>query len=355
MNAAARRLCAQIWAMVDVASARRVNLIGAALVRVGLGATMLYIYAVHYRDRDYLWGPNGVWEWSSFRAQPGPSFYALTTDPVWFQVIFHLGILCTLLFALGWRTRFTTPLMWMFTWSLQQRNPMILDGGDNLMILVLVYLMLVDTGQHLAIDATRRRTTSVDRDRLPYRIGTLLHNAGLAAVVLQVVVVYWASGMYKVQGELWQNGTALYYIMRVSEFTWPGWSELVWRNGLLVGLLTHATVLFQIAFPLLLLRRETRVLAVLGGIALHGGIAVFMGLISFSAVMISTELVIISDRRYRQISRLVGERMERVRRAAGGATATEPVAPASITPNVPVAAQHPSGNGAEAGRVSPVR
>jgi antimicrobial peptide system SdpB family protein len=262
----------------------------------------------------------------------------LTSDPVWFQVIFHLGILCTLLFTLGWRTRFITPLTWMFTWSVQQRNPMILDGGDNLMILVLVYLMVVDTGRYLAIDSAARRGGNRG-DRLPYRIGTLLHNAGLAAIVLQVVVVYWASGMYKVQGELWQNGTALYYIMRVSEFTWPGWSELVWRNGLLVGLLTHATVLFQVAFPLLLLRRETRVLAVLGGIALHGGIAVFMGLISFSAVMISTELVLISDRRYHQIVRMARRASERVRRAAGRATAgraerTDPLPPDAPITNV---------------------
>lgn len=318
MSAAANRLAASVWGALDLASTRRISLIGAALVRVGFGATMLYVYAVHYRDRAYLWGPGGVWEWSSFQAQPTPSLYALTDSAAGFEVIFHLGMLCTAAFMLGWHTRLVTPLMWMFTWSLQQRNPMILDGGDNLMILVLVYLMVVDTGSHLAVGAASRHEELAAgvRERFSYRIATLFHNAGTAAIVLQVVVVYWASGMYKVQGELWQNGTALYYIMRVSEFTWPGWSELVWRNGLAVGVLTHATVLFQLAFPLLLLRRETRVLAVLGGISLHTGIAVFMGLITFSAVMISVELVLISDHRYRQIARLARGVIARVGEAA---------------------------------------
>jgi hypothetical protein len=72
MTAAVRRLCSAVWSIVDVASGRRVNLVGAALVRVGLGATLLYIYAVHYRDRGYLWGPNGSGSGQASERSPGP-------------------------------------------------------------------------------------------------------------------------------------------------------------------------------------------------------------------------------------------------------------------------------------------
>jgi hypothetical protein len=40
------------------------------------------------------------------------------------------------------------------------------------------------------------------------------------------------------------------------------------------------------------------VLAFLGGLSLHTGIALLMGLITFSWIMISTELIVIDDQRY---------------------------------------------------------
>ncbi|MGW5276131.1 hypothetical protein ACWEQP_26910 [Streptomyces sp. NPDC004044] len=48
--------------------------------------------------------------------------------------------------------------------------------------------------------------------------------------------VYLTSGLclYKVQGKLWQDGTALFYIMRIPEFSLPGVSDLVHGNDMLV-------------------------------------------------------------------------------------------------------------------------
>ncbi len=57
------------------------------------------------------------------------------------------------------------------------------------------------------------------------RLGSLFHHAGLAAIILQLCILYGASALYKVQGEMWQNGTAIYYITRTQEFAWPGVSS----------------------------------------------------------------------------------------------------------------------------------
>lgn len=156
---------------------------------------------------------------------------------------------------------------------------MLLDGGDNLLIIVLAYLMAVDCSGRKSRGTARQGAFS--RDGALGRSVTLLHNVALLAIIAQVCVLYLTSAMYKIQGELWQNGTALYYIMRVQDFTLPGVSELLYRDPFVVTAATYGTVLFQLAFPFLLLHRWTRAFALAGAIAMHGGIALLMGLVTF--------------------------------------------------------------------------
>ncbi|MET9607265.1 HTTM domain-containing protein [Streptomyces sp. NPDC006512] len=311
--AAARALAGrslQRWsAALDAFSLHRRALIGSALARILLGATGLYFYLRDYTDRGYMWGPDGVWPWQNFTgpaAGDGFSLYNLSRSDLWFELVFHAGVLAALLFTLGWKTRFSCVAHYVFLWSLNQRNPVVLDGGDNVTAIVLVFFVFIDAGARFSLDArsAKSRPSGIDRQSVRYRIGSLLHHAGLLAVILQVCTVYLVSGMYKVQGERWQNGTALYYILRVNEFGWPGVNRLVYENATLVVAITYGTVFFQLAFTFLLFNRKWRVFAVAGGILMHAGIGVHMaGLITFSLVMIALELVIMGDDHYRRLAR----------------------------------------------------
>lgn len=305
----AARLFERSWALIEPLTSARRFTIGASLTRVGLGLVTLSYYLIHYGDRHFLFGPDGVWPWSNFhetlRESGSFSLYALSRADLWFELLFHAGIVVSLLVVVGFRTRAAVVVHYVLTWSIYQRNPTLLDGGDNLLYLVVLYLVAVDCGAHFSIDAARRRRRGVDDGLrgLRYRVGSLLHHAGVAAIAVQVCVLYLTSGLYKVQGQKWQDGTALYYILRVPEFTWPGWSERVYMNAFLVTVLTYATVLFQLSFPFLLLNRYTRLAAVAGGLFFHVGIALFMGLAAFSATMISVELLLLSDQDYGRLRR----------------------------------------------------
>ncbi|NWF29636.1 HTTM domain-containing protein [Streptomyces sp. PKU-EA00015] len=318
-TAAARRRTA-FHARLDDLSLRRRSLIGSALARILLGALGFYYYARDYVERTYLWGPDGIWPWQNFTGPgggEGVSLYSVSRSEIWFEAVFHLGMLAALLFMLGWRTRVTTVLHYVFLWSLHQRNPVLLDGGDNVMAIVLVFFLCIDSGARFSLDSRRRgkrdsegRTGTEDgRASLRSRSVSLVHNAGVLAVVLQVCTVYLVSGMYKVQGERWQNGTALYYILRVDEFGWPGVNRYIYESALLVVALTYATVFFQLAFSFLLLHRRWRVFAVAGGVLLHVGIGFHMaGLITFSLTMVALELVIMGDAHYRRLRRILRAR-----------------------------------------------
>ena len=301
MSPRARPLDRVVAVAADRVSCRRYSLVGAALMRVVLGSVAVLFYLANYTDRRMLFGPEGVWPWEPFTksmALESFSLYSLSASPYWFELLFHGGLALAVLFTVGWLPRWVLPAHYVFLWSLFERNPAILDGGDNLMVLVLVFLFFVDTGEHLALRGHVRSAGVLGWSLLSRRLGTVAHNAGILAIVLQVATLYLASALYKIQGELWQSGTALYYILRVNEYTLPGWSEHIYESAVLVTLLTYGTVLFQLAFPFLLLNRVTRYLAVLGAIAMHLGIAIIMGLVSFSLTVIAADLVVVSDARY---------------------------------------------------------
>ncbi|MBM7167595.1 HTTM domain-containing protein [Streptomyces sp. G44] len=300
------------YSRLDDFTGTRRSLIGAALTRIVLGAVGVYFYLRDYLDRGYLWGPDGVWPWQNFMdpvSGSSLSLYSLSRSEVWFELVFHTGALVAVLFMLGWRTRVMTVAHYVFLWSLQQRNPMLMDGGDNVAAIVLVFMIFIDSGARLSLDARNRKggePALSAGDSMRYRIVSLLHHAGLMAVTLQVCTVYLVSGMYKVQGEHWQDGTALYYILRVNEFGWPGVNHILYENSVLVVLMTYGTVFFQLAFAFLLLNRTLRPFAVAGGVLMHLGIAIHMaGLITFSLTMIGIELLIMGDDHYLRLRKIV--------------------------------------------------
>ena len=49
-----------------------------------------------------------------------------------------------------------------------------------------------------------------------------MHNTAVLVISAQICVVYAAAGLYKAQGSMWQDGTALYYTMHLDWFRpWP--------------------------------------------------------------------------------------------------------------------------------------
>ncbi|SEN58675.1 HTTM domain-containing protein [Lihuaxuella thermophila] len=121
------------------------------------------------------------------------------------------------------------------------------------------------------------------------------------AAIIQLCVMYLTAGLYKLTGSMWLDGTALYYATRTQDYFTPGLSEWLWKNETLLKGMTYATVVYQVLFPILLLYRYTKYLALLAAFAFHAGIAVFMGLIDFSWIMISCELLLLSDREFQMI------------------------------------------------------
>ncbi|MET8861740.1 HTTM domain-containing protein [Nonomuraea sp. NPDC004580] len=277
---------------------------------------LLGLLLVDYEDRRLLWGPESPWTKDLLEerlAEKGTfSIFALAGSSEQFELLFHFFIILSALFMLGWRTRLITPALAVMFWSWRERQPWLLDGGDDLMLLVLIYLSFADLSARWSIDARRakkralhavsRSPTALASD-VRWRMATVLHNVALLATLLQVSILYVNTGLLKVQGDFWQEGTALYYALHIEDVQpFPSLSRAIYDNVFLVTVGTYAAVFIQLTFPLLMLNGLTRRLGIVAVTGMHLGVGMLLGLTSFSFIMIATDLLFIRDSTYERFA-----------------------------------------------------
>ncbi|MFJ4500682.1 HTTM domain-containing protein [Streptomyces sp. NPDC088864] len=339
-----------------------------AVVRIGFGATFLAFLLRELPHRHEMYGPDAPWRWDLARQliSGNRAFTALmwSDSTLWFEAVYALAMLSALLLVLGWHTRATSVVFMAGVLSLQNRSIFMGDGGDNVIHLMAIYLVLTRCGQVWSLDARRARRRARDTaDAGPETetagrwapgertgivlwavlgcvlvgatvagglggtlwlpvllwclwvgqaawwaagryapsgeprtlldvIANLAHNATLVVIVAEVCLIYATAGWYKIQGSRWQDGTALYYPLKLDYFTpWPALSDLLASSGVMVMVLSYATVIVQVAFPFTLFNRRVKNVLLVAMICEHAGIAVLLGLPFFSMAMIAADAV----------------------------------------------------------------
>ena len=152
-------------------------------------------------------------------------------------------------------------------------------------------------------------------------LGDMLHNSAMLVIAVEVCFIYATAGWYKIQGSLWQSGSALYFPLHLDYFDpWPGLAQLLASHPVPVFLITYGTVMVQVSFPFLVFNRRIKnVLLVLMMIE-HAAIAVTLGLPFFSLAMISADAVFLPTRFLQWFG-------DKVARRATGARAALPFVP----------------------------
>lgn len=270
-------------------------LVGLAVARIGVGLAQASLYLADYSSRRLLYGPDGVFPRGEIATDGTFNLYLIDgASVVAFEVVYHVGFLLSILMAAGVGGRVVILGVWATGWSLWGANPMIFDGGDNLAMIVLPMLMLSRCCDRLSL---RVWTPWSIVERLNNSwLSVLLNNAAAFGIMVQLCIVYFFSGFYKAQGDMWVDGTALYYIMRTPEYFYPPMTPFILENDLFIVMGTYTAMILLLAFPFLVLSRRTRPWVVLAGMAFHVSIALFMGLTSFALVMIACDCVFISGR-----------------------------------------------------------
>ncbi|ASK65522.1 HTTM domain-containing protein [Brachybacterium avium] len=316
---------------------------GIAVMRIATGAFLLGWLVLNLPVASRIWGPGSQY-WQPYREILGydAPFNALQhAGPGLFWLWYLVTIVLVVAFLLGWRTRLVTPLLFIAYTTLNGQNTPISDGGNYFIRIMLIYLILMDVSRRWSLDARRRARTESSETQT----GSVLHNIGLCLVVAQICTVYLEAGLYKVQGSLWQSGTAVYYpLQSVAYGAFPPVADVLTYWALPVVIATYMTVLAQIAFPFLLFHRITRRIALVILLGMHLSIAVLMGLPFFSGIMASADAVLVSGATWvaivtwfrtalteGRLTRGVVERFRVMRSGTGGTDRSQSVEPVEAT------------------------
>jgi hypothetical protein len=337
-DTAIRRLKRHFDNAYGVLTERPLSLYAAAFMRIGYGLLYLVLLLRELPHRSEIWGPDSPWTPALARedfAQARTGWFSLlmlSDSRQYFEACYVVALLTAVLFMLGWRTRAVSILFAVVVASFYGRNLMVCDGGDNLLILMALYLTCTACGRRWSLDARRaRRRAAGRREGLRAQVAdarqftvTVLHNCAMLVIMAQMCILYGAAGLYKVQGNLWVNGTALHYVLKQELFRpWPWLSDLVDSHYLMIGFAGYLTVLVQIAFPFSLFGKlKYAVVAIL--IGMHLGIAVLLGLPLFSGVMILGDAVFLPDRFYLFLARMWRRALHARRRGPTGAALGTP-------------------------------
>jgi len=294
------------------------RLCAASILRIGVATLTAVLYLMHLHQRSFMWGIHGQTEFSFYAAavKPGPlTLYAISGNAIWPELLFWVGLFASIVYMLGVFPRITSIVFFALTASLYSRNAMALDGGQNLLILLAFYLCFADSGAYFSLTRDSAAAHTCSRIAAPSAPALhVLHNLAMFVIAGQICMVYYWSGFYKISGHKWQDGTAVYYVMRANEFAFPPLSHFIYQNAFAVTFLTYSTLVFQGAFPFLMWVRRAKPFLLLAAFGFHAGIAIFMGLVFFSAMMIVADLSVFSDTFYAELGERVRRIAARVRR-----------------------------------------
>ena len=260
-----------------------------AVIRIGCGAMLVYvhlIWAIFATDfmGDTAWidntairklhsvGSGSEWAWSWLWYVDSPLLLSLHE---WLAILFCAAMTC------GFATRIATPLAWWFTLMTCHRMMGALFGLDQVVVMLCMYLMIAPCGSVLSIDAWMRERSWAGGTSQP----NALNNIATRLIQLHLCVIYLFGGLSKMRGDMWFEGSAMWYALVNYEYqsmdmTWLG------QYPFLIASLTAITIFWETFYCAIVWPRMTRPIALAIAFCVHGGIAVVLGMVTFGTSMI---------------------------------------------------------------------
>ncbi len=132
-------------------------------MRICVGLALLSEQLLQYLPKlEEFFGPGGIafaglhdlsqmqrWRWTLLLFNQDA--------PVVVHSVFAAWMVVTLLFTLGCWTRLMNVAVWLLTMCFVNRNPNILNGGDDTLQAALFLLLLAPSGKALSVDVWRER------------------------------------------------------------------------------------------------------------------------------------------------------------------------------------------------------
>src|SRR5262245_6108264 len=266
------------------------------IVRIGVGSALLWQYTMASPFLFFFWGDDGwMRRETAVAMSPGPwmqSVFFYFSAP-WQWIAFHTLFLCALAaFTVGWRTSFFKWIVLVAHISYDYRDLGISYGAQSIATCLVFVLCLGPAGRAISLDRVRAVRAAKRKDlnaTLPPYTSSWA-NACTRLIQLHMVVLFFFSGVFKIRGEDWFGGDAVWMSFILNEFYNP---VVVWifaHQYWLVTVATYAVILTEISYAFLIWRQRTRPYMLAAAIMLHLGFAFGLSLVYFAYIMICGHL-----------------------------------------------------------------
>ncbi len=202
------------------------------------------------------------------------------------RAFFGALVLATIGLTLGFQTRLLAILCFIGMASLHGRNELVHYEGDNVLRLMLFYLAIAPSGRTWSIDSLSRKQSVTTAPVWPLRL-----------IQFQIIAIYLSSGLAKLHGADWLNGSAIGLTLLNPIFARWDWVTLLQIKPIewTIRFMTWLTLAWEISFPFLIFSRRTRHATLAIGVFIHLGTLLFLQIHWFGPIMIATYLALIPD------------------------------------------------------------
>jgi predicted DCC family thiol-disulfide oxidoreductase YuxK len=229
-------------------------------------------------------------------------FTLLPPGDFWVQAYFWVFLLFAFFLTVGFLTKVSSILVFLGLVSMHHRNPFVLHGGDTLLRVLSFFLMFAPAGAAISVDRLWRilkgREGLQPEPRSPW---------AQRLIQIQAALAYFSTFWWKTQGNMWIDGTALYYVLHLDEFR--RFPVLFLEELWLSKLATWFTLLVEFSLGVLVWFKEVRYYILVGAVFFHLGIEYSMNIPLFEWIMIVTYLTFIEPTDLSRIFQWLRERV----------------------------------------------
>jgi len=259
-------------------------------MRIGVGLIMIADILIRWPDVAWFMSDYGAYSVQASKAATSDyrfSLYWIFDSLVWVHILFAAHLLVGFLLAIGSRTRLMTFAAFVLIASLHNRNPILLQGGDNLLLLLTFWALFLPWGERYSLDSVVTKTPVVEKTYF---------GVGSIALLVQIMSVYFFSAFLKNGAEWMVEGSAIYYALhndQVAHLLAPYWRDWHW----LTVPLTHYVWWLELVGPIIalspILNVYARSVAAFAFISLEIGFLLNLNVGLFPFISITSLLILI--------------------------------------------------------------
>ncbi len=226
-------------------------------------------------------------------ANPGiyVSVFAWMSSPGAVTAVFLVASGAALMSVAGVWVRVSAIVLFAFFLSVAHRAPIAMAGWDYLFVNFAFILMFSPLGGTWGIVGLVKGSLVEGRGEVVGREPRY----GLVLLQVQVAVIYWQAVLARWGDPFWRDGEFLTYFMLSHHGRFEGGWAVEWHDTL--EMLTHLTILVELALPILLWLPRMRVLGIGLGVVFHLGIAaVSVNIAMFSLTMIMSYVAFVGGK-----------------------------------------------------------